>query len=128
LAKPCAKQDPVAIALRDVSAKLEEATRKALAGEFGADWESKPDLAATLAALPDVLECYTPDTDAIFAENLDPERIARRATDAAEAAHDDLFRRNTIGERLLFAVVRQYLCRRSGQQRLCSASDPAWSG
>jgi hypothetical protein len=85
------KQDPVAIALRDVSAKLEEATRKALAGEFGADWESKPDLAATLAALPDVLECYTPDTDAIFVENLDPERIARRATDTAEAAHDDLW-------------------------------------
>ena len=101
------KQDPVAIALRDVSAKLEEATRKALSGEFGADWESKPDLAATLAALPDVLECYAPDTDAIFAENLDPERIAGRATDAAEAAHDDLFRRNTVGERLLFAVVRQ---------------------
>ena len=101
------KQDPVADALRDVSAKLEEATRKALSGEFGADWESKPDLAATLAALPDVLERYAPDTDAIFAENLDPERIARRATDAAEAAHDDLFRKNTVGERLLFAVVRQ---------------------
>ena len=100
-------QDPVAVALRDVSAKLEEATRKALSGEFGAGWESKPDLAATLAALPDVLECYAPDTDAIFAENLDPERIARRATDAAEAAHDDLFRRNAVGERLLFAVVRQ---------------------
>jgi tetratricopeptide (TPR) repeat protein len=101
------KQDPVAVALRDVSAKLEEATRKALSGEFGADWENKPDLAATLAVLPDVLESYAPDTDAIFAENLDPERIARRATDAAEAAHDDLFRRNTVGERLLFAVVRQ---------------------
>ena len=70
--------------LRDVSAKLEEATRKALSGEFGADWENKPDLAATLAALPDVLERYAPDTDAIFAENLD-----------------------TVGERLLFAVVRQ---------------------
>ena len=83
------KQDPLAIALRDVSAKLEEATRKALSGEFGADWESNPDLAATLAALPDVLECYAPDTDAIFAENLDPERIAGRATDAAEAAHDE---------------------------------------
>lgn len=66
------KQDPVAVALREVSAKLEEATRKALSGEFGADWESKPDLAATLAALPDVLERYAPDTDAIFAENLDP--------------------------------------------------------
>jgi hypothetical protein len=77
-------QDPVAVALRNVSAKLEEATRKALSGEFGADWENKPDLAATLAALPDVLERYAPDTDAIFAENLDPERIARRATDAAE--------------------------------------------
>jgi tetratricopeptide (TPR) repeat protein len=101
------KQDPVAVALRDVSAKLEEATRKALSGEFGADWESKPDLAATLAALPDVLEFYAPSTDEIFAENLDPERIARRATDAAETAHDDLFRRNTVGERLLFAVVRQ---------------------
>ncbi len=101
------KQDPVAAALRDVSAKLEEATRKALSGEFGTDWESRPDLAATLAALPDVLESYAPDTDAIFAVNLDPERMARRATDAAEAAHDDLFRRNTVGERLLFAVVRQ---------------------
>ena len=101
------KQGPVAVALRDVSAKLEEATRKALSGEFGADWESKPDLAATLAALPDVLECYVPNTDAIFEENLDPERIARRATDAADAAHDDLFRRNTVGERLLLAVVRQ---------------------
>lgn len=101
------KQDPVAEALRDVSAKLDEATRKALSGEFGADWESKPDLAATLAALPDVLERYAPDTDAIFAENLDPERIARRATDSAEAAHDDLFRKNTVGERLLLAVVRQ---------------------
>ena len=43
-----------------------EATRKALSGEFGADWESKPDLAATLAALPDVLEYYAPDTDEIF--------------------------------------------------------------
>ena len=101
------KQDPVAIALRDVSAKLEEATRKALSGEFGADWESKPDLAATLAALPDVLERYAPDTDAIFADNLDPERMAHRATDAAEAAHEDLFRRNTVGERLLFAIVSQ---------------------
>jgi hypothetical protein len=100
-------QDPVALPLRDVSAKLEEATRKALSGEFGADWENGPDLAATLAALPDVLERYAPDTDAIFVENLDPERIARRATGAAEAAHDDLFRRNTVGERLLFAVVRQ---------------------
>ena len=76
------KQDPVAVALRDVSAKLEEATRKALSGEFSADWESKPDLAATLAALPHVLEYYAPDTDAIFVENLDAERIARRATDA----------------------------------------------
>jgi len=101
------KQDRVAVALREVSVKLEAATRKALSAEFGADWESKPDLAATLAALPDVLERYAPDTDAIFAENLDPERIARRATDAAEAAHDDLFRRNTVGERLLFAVIRQ---------------------
>jgi hypothetical protein len=72
-------QDPDVVALKDVSAKLEEAMRKALSGEFGADWESKPDLAATLAALPDVLECYAPDTDAIFAENLDPERIARGA-------------------------------------------------
>jgi len=101
------KQDPVSAALRDVSAKLEEATRKALSAEFGADWESRPDLAATLAALPDVLERYAPDTDAIFAANLDPERIARRATDAAEAAHDDLFRKNTIGKVLLFAVVRE---------------------
>ena len=101
------EEDPVAVALRDVSAKLEAATRTALSGEFGADWESKPDLAATLAALPDVLECYAPGTDEIFAENLDPERIARRATDAAETARDDLFRRTTIGERLLFAVVRQ---------------------
>src|SRR5262245_31132166 len=62
------KQDPVAVTLRDVSARLEEATRKALSGEFGADWESKPDLEATLVALPNVLECYAPNTDAIFAE------------------------------------------------------------
>jgi hypothetical protein len=101
------KQEPVAAALRGVSAKLEEATRMALSGEFGAGWESKPDLAATLTALPDVLEHYAPDAEAIFAENLDPDRIARRATDAAEAARDDLFRQTTVGERLLFAVVRQ---------------------
>ena len=66
------EEDPVAVALRDVSAKLEAATRTALSGEFGADWESKPDLAATLVALPDVLECYAPGTDEIFAENLGP--------------------------------------------------------
>ena len=37
------QDDPVTAALRDVRVKLEKATRKALSGEFGADWESKPE-------------------------------------------------------------------------------------
>ena len=51
--------------------------------EFGADWERRADLSATIEALPLVLDRYAQDTDAIFAANLDP----KQPTSARGARH-----------------------------------------
>jgi hypothetical protein len=101
------QDDTVAQALRQVRAELEEGTRQALAAEFGAGWEARADLAATINALPQVIDRYIPNTDAILAANLDPARIAELATDAADAAHEDLFCKGTLGARMLRDVIFQ---------------------
>ena len=54
-------------ALRRMWADTEAGTKAALAAEFGADWERRTDLSATIEALPLVLDRYAQDTDAIFA-------------------------------------------------------------
>ena len=99
--------DALAQAIDRVRRDVEASTRAALAGEFGTDWESRSDLAATLAALPDALDRYALGSDDIFAENLDPVRIAARMADAAEAARDELFRSDTPGATLLREVATQ---------------------
>jgi tetratricopeptide (TPR) repeat protein len=99
--------DALARAMARVRREVDAGTRAALAGEFGADWESRSDLAATLEALPAALDQYALGYNAMFAENLDPSRIAERMADAAEVARDDLFRKNTQGATLLRAVAAQ---------------------
>ena len=101
------QNDIVKQALGRVWTDMEAGTKAALAAEFGEDWERRGDLSATIVALPLVLERYALDTDAIFAANLDPERIAEKMADAADSAHDDLFRKQTPGERMLRQVVRE---------------------
>ena len=118
------KQDPVAVALRDVSAKLEEATRKALSGEFGADWENKPDLAATLAALPDVLEATrrtrTQSSRRTSTPNGSPAALPKPPRPHRRSVPSKYDRRAVA-----FRGSAPDLRCRSGQQGLCSANDPA---
>ena len=99
--------DAVTQALLRVRADVEAGTKAALSAEFGADWETRVDLSATIEALPLVLDRYALDTDAIFAANLDPERIAARMAQAADDAHEDLFRGGTLGETMLRRVVTE---------------------
>ncbi len=101
------QDNAVVQALNRVRADLEAGTRQALAAEFGLDWERRRDLAATIEALPHVLDLYTPDTDEIFAANLDPVRIGELVADAADAAHEELFLKSTVGESMLRSVVTQ---------------------
>jgi hypothetical protein len=99
--------DAVAKILDRVRADIEAGTRLALTAEFGTGWECRTDLAAAIAALPDVLVRCTPSAEQLTAANLDPARITDAVVESASVAEPELFGRNSIGQMMLRQIVLQ---------------------
>jgi hypothetical protein len=98
--------DALAQALRKIAADVDADTRQSFSAEFGADWKDCPDLKATIAALPAILDRYSPTVETI-AENLDPVLVAEHVVKAANDAREDLFQLGTVGASMLTRVVQQ---------------------
>lgn len=98
---------PVAEIVSRVQRDIESATRQALTAEFGPNWERRVDLAAPIAALPDVLARCMPDATQITAANFDPNDITEVVLKNALAIDRELFGPNSLGQTMLRQITLQ---------------------
>jgi len=100
------QRDIVRAAAGRLQAHIERNSDEWLQAEFGSDPLGRADAAAAIAALGDILPKCLPDVLKVAQANLDTERIAGLVV-AKAGAGDEMFRKDTFGERLLRCLVQR---------------------
>ena len=100
------QRDIVRTAAGRLQAHIERNSDEWLRAEFGSDPSGRADAAAAIAALGDILPKCLPDGLSVAQANLDTERIAGLVV-AKAGAGDEMFRKDTFGERLLRCLVQR---------------------
>ena len=100
------QRDIVRSAAGRLQAHIERNSIEWLRAEFGSDPSGRGDAAAAIAALDDILPKCLPDGLSVAQANLDTERIAGLVV-AKAGAGDEMFRKDTFGERLLRCLVQR---------------------
>ena len=100
------QRDIVRAAAGRLQAHIERNSDEWLRAEFGSDPSGRADAAAAIAALSDILPKCLPDGLKVAQANLDTERIASLVV-AKAGAGDEMFRKETFGERLLRCLVQR---------------------
>ena len=100
------QRDIVRTAAGRLQAHIERHSDEWLRAEFGSDPSGRADAAAAIAALGDILPKCLPDGLKVAQANLDTERIAGLVV-AKAGAGDEMFRKDTFGERLLRCLVQR---------------------
>ncbi len=100
------QRDIVRTAAGRLQAHIERNSDEWLRAEFGSDPSGRADAAAAIAALGDILPKCLPDGLKVAQANLDTERIAGLVV-AKAGAGDEMFRKDTFGERLLRCLVQR---------------------
>jgi hypothetical protein len=100
------QRDIVRTAAGRLQAHIERNSDEWLRAEFGSDPSGRVDAAAAIAALGDILPKCLPDGLKVAQANLDTGRIAALVV-AKAGAGDEMFRKNTFGERLLRCIVQR---------------------
>ncbi len=100
------QRDIVRAAAGRLQAHIERNNDEWLRAEFGSDPSGRADAAAAIAALGDILPKCLPDGLKVAQANLDTARIAGLVV-AKAGAGDEMFRKDTFGERLLRCLVQR---------------------
>ena len=100
------QRDIVRTAAGRLQVHIERNSDEWLRAEFGSDPSGRADAAAAIAALGDILPKCLPDGLKVAQANLDTERIAGLVV-AKAGAGDEMFRKDTFGERLLRCLVQR---------------------
>ena len=100
------QRDIVRTAAGRLQAHIERNSDEWLRAEFGSDPSGRADAAAATAALGDIIPKCLPDGLKVAQANLDTERIAGLVV-AKAGAGDEMFRKDTFGERLLRCLVQR---------------------
>jgi hypothetical protein len=100
------QRDVVRAAAARLQGQIERNSDAWLRAEFGSDPTGRVDAAAAIAALHDILPKCLPDALSVAQANLDTERIAGLVV-ARAGAGDEMFRKDTFGERMLRRLVQE---------------------
>ena len=100
------QRDIVRTAAARLQGHIERNSDEWLRAEFGSDPSGRADAAAAIVALGDILPKCLPDGLGVAQANLDTERIAGLVV-AKAGAGDEMFRKDTFGERLLRCLVQR---------------------